>query len=237
MKTLKIATLVSLAALVGSTGAFAQFPGDLFFLDPSVAVVEGGTAELEVVVFAGANVLGASLFDVTFDPAEVEVTLEPGNAALLEKGFVSRVSPGTASIVNLNSESLTDPIGTVSLARVLVRPLGPAGSVVNLSISVRSLLRQDTTPFPSARGFSGQVVVVSAAGGPATGPSATGSGAPSGLFQKGNGSAEALALEFRRPGTEVEILGLAEEDGLFSAVPQTVLVPDPSAPSEAPRED
>ncbi len=230
MKALKVTILVCLAALVSSTSAFAQFPGDVFFLDPSVAVAEGGTAELEVVVFAGANVVGATLLDVAFDPAAAEVSLERGGSALLEKGFVSRVSAGTASVVNLNSASLTDPIGTVSLARVLVRPLGPAGSTVNLAISVRSLLRQDSTPFPSARGFSGQVLVVSAAG-----PSA---GAPSASLKSGTGdSAETLALEFRRPGSEVEVLSLAEQDGLFSAVSQTVLIPDSSAPSEAPRDE
>jgi hypothetical protein len=208
--------------------ARAQFRGDVFFASPSVSVPAGGVAVLEVQMFSGADIVGATHIDVVFDPSRAEVVaVEPGTASELVDGLASAISPGRAGIVTLNGKSLLQPIGTVSVAKLHVKPLVTAGNRVTLSIQVRSLLRQNSTPFPSFRGFSGEILVVSAT----TGPNLTSiSSAPSIRTEE---DAAERARAFRRPGVAVDLLDFETRGGKISAKSQQVVVRDSEAATDA----
>ena len=157
--------LFMLTALLLAPPVQAQFAGDIFFSTPSVAIAEGGTGTLEVQAFTGASTFGASQFRLSYDPARVEiVAVEAGAATAVQEGFTVQQSPGEVAIIALNSESLSQPIGTVSLARLQVRPLVGAGSVININTAVDQVLRQDSSAFTGSDGFGVEVVVTAAGG-------------------------------------------------------------------------
>lgn len=232
--TLWTLLLLGAALLLVAAPAHAQFVGDVFFADPSIAVPEGGTAVFEVQVFTGIQVLGAAHFDVVYDPAQLEVvSVDAGTTPELAPGHVSVTTPGRVAVVDLNGESLTRPFGTSSLARIEVRPLVSAGTRVPLSIQVRSLLRPDSvTPVSGGRGFSGEVVVVSALQSSTSSPLQVRGAAKAGDGDRSD--LEQRALELRRPGLAVDLYELETKGNGFTAVRHRVVVPDPAAPSEAP---
>ncbi len=222
--------IVAALALAGAPAAHAQFVGDMFFAQPSVAVAEGGTATLEAELFSGAIPLGAAHFDLLYDPSQVEVVgVSAGSTREIENGVASApAAPGRTGIVALNGASLDHPIGTESLARITLRPLVPAGSIVFFQLAPRSLLRTNSTSFPAGRGFFGELVVVSA------GPQAqakAGGAPPAG--DPVDADHRARALRLRRPGTLVDLIDAEPRGGRIVPVTKPVMVPDPSAPSEA----
>ncbi|MDT5271726.1 MAG: hypothetical protein QOH49_3912 [Acidobacteriota bacterium] len=228
MKKSSYILLVGAALLLLPASARAQFRGDVFFASPSVSVPAGGVAVLEVQMFSGADVVGATHIDIVFDPARAEVVaVEPGTTPELADGLASANSPGRAGIVTLNGKSFLQPLGTVSLAKVRVKPLVAAGNKVALSIQVHSLLRQDNTPFPSFKGFSGEILVVSASTSSAL---TSGSGALLSI-QTGEDTAE-RARAFRRPGLAVDVLNFELRGGGVSAKSRQVIVPDSEAPAD-----
>jgi hypothetical protein len=210
--------------------ARAQFRGDVFFATPSVSVPAGGVVVLEVQMFSGADIVGATHIDVVFDSNRAEVVaVELGTTTELADGLASAVSPGRAGIVTLNGKSLLQPLGTVSLAKVHVKPLVAAGNRVTLNIQVRSLLRQDNTPFPNSQGFAGEILVASAA----TGAALKSSPGASSLIQ-GDGNVNERAWSFRRPGLAVDLLNFDFWGGMTWTRPRRVVAPDASAPKETP---
>lgn len=153
--TLGVVLALSLAA-----PAPAQFAGDLFFADPSVAIPADGEGTLEVQVFAGAETFGAAQFELLFDPARLEVvSVRPGDTPELQEVFSVRREAGRVAIIVANSGSLDVPFGTASLARIDVRPQAPTGSVIPIQTRVQGVLRQNTIPFASPSGLGGEVVV------------------------------------------------------------------------------
>jgi len=228
MKMNRLVLLVGAVLMLVPVSAEAQFRGDVFFAQPSVSVPAGGVAVLEVQLFSGADVVGATHIDVVFDSTRAEVVaVEPGTTPELADGLSSAISPGRAGIVTLNGKSLLQPVGTVSLAKVRVRPLVAAGNRVTLNIQVRSLLRQDNAAFPSSQGFSGEILVASAASG-----SALKSGAAALSSVRAEEDAAGRARAFRRPGLAVDLLDFEVRDGGISVKPQQVVVPDSEAPAE-----
>jgi hypothetical protein len=227
MKKNRLVLLAGLVLLLAPAAARAQFQGDVFFASPSVSVPAGGIAVLEVQMFSGADVVGATHVDVVFDPGRAEVVaVEPGATAELADGLASDISPGRAGVVTLNGKSLLQPLGTVSLAKVRVKPLVAAGEKVTLSIRVRSLLRQNNSPFPNSQGFSGEILVTSAANG-----STPGAGASSSSVRADEDAAE-RAHAFRRPGLAVDLLNFELRGGGISTKARRVVVPDSGAPAE-----
>jgi hypothetical protein len=221
-----IASVALLLLLPAS--ARAQFRGDVFFAQPSVSAPAGGTVVMEVQMFSGADIVGATQIDIVFDSAKAEVVaVEPGTTPELADGLASAVSTGRAGIVTLNGKSLTQPLGTVSLAKVRVKPLVTAGNKVTLNIQVHSLLRQDSTPFPASHGFSGEILVVSAATNSAL---KSDSGVSSSI--QAEEDVDARARAFRRPGLAVDLLDFESQGGSISVKAQQVVVPDSEAPAE-----
>lgn len=219
-------------AFAGAPAVHAQFVGDMFFAQPSVAVAEGGTATLEADLFSGVNPLGAAHFDLLYDPSQLEVVgVAPGGTKELEDGVASApAAPGRTGIVALNGASVDHPFGTERLARITLRPLVPAGSIVFFQLAPRSLLRTDSTPFPAGRGFFGELVVVS--GGP---QARQAGGATAGAPLTGDqvdADHRARALRLRRPGTVVDLVDPAPRGGRIEPVTTPVMVPDPGAPTE-----
>lgn len=220
--------LITVALLAVPVIARAQFQGDVFFAQPSVSAPEGGTATLEVLLFSGADVVGATHVGVVFDPAQVEiVAVQPGTTDQLAKGVVSAYSNGRLAIVDLNGASLAEPFGTVSLAKLQFRPRVPAGSTVTLNLEVSTLLRRDATPFPRTQGFSGEILVVSADSKVAV------LGNPA-LSSNPDAGSTRRALLFRRPGLAVDLLDFAVREGKISAVPHRWVLPDPTVSRERP---
>lgn len=219
----------ALLVVLAPASARAQFRGDVFFAQPSVSVPAGGVAVLEVQMFSGADVVGAAHVEIVFNPNQAEVVaVAPGTTPELADGLASAVSPGRAGIVTLNGKSLLQPLGTVSLAKVHVKPLVAAGNRVALTIQVRSLLRQNNTPFPSSQGFSGEILVTSAPG-----SSTTGSGSGAAPSVRAGEEAAERARAFRRPGLAVELLYFDLQGGGVSTKARRVVVPDSTAPTEA----
>jgi hypothetical protein len=209
--------------------ARAQFRGDVFFAKPSVSAPAGGTVVVEVQMFSGADVVGATQINIVFDPARAEVVaVEAGNTSEFADGLASALSPGRAGIVALNGKSLLQPVGTVSLVKIRVKPLVAAGNKVTLNIQVRSLLRQDNTPFPSSQGFSGEILVVSAA----TAASLKSDSEVSSAFVQAGADAPERARAFRRPGLAVDLLDFESLGGVISVKARQIVVPDSDAPTE-----
>ncbi|MBW8879239.1 MAG: hypothetical protein JF614_30230 [Acidobacteria bacterium] len=228
MRKIQLTLLVGVALLLAPTIVRAQFQGDVFFAQPSVAIPEGGTAVLEVQMFSGSDVVGATQVDFIFDPAQAKVVkVEPGTTPQLANGLATVTSGNRVALVDLNGSSLEQPFGTVSLARIHVQPLLPAGNRIPLNLQVHSLLRQDSTPFANAQGFAGEILVVSAGSRTTSaGLAASGTGPNTNAVQR--------ALAFRRPGIAVDLLDFETGGSKVSSVAHRVIVADPAAVSEKP---
>lgn len=149
-------------ALIASV-ARAQFVGDFFFATPSVPVVEGQSVALEIRAFVGADAFGAAMFDLQVDPNLAAIDrIELLGTLQSPDTLATGVVAGSKRIVVMNGRSLNSPIGTVSLARIVVRPLTAAGTTVGLAIGNPVLLRASSTNFATTRGFAAQISVVSA---------------------------------------------------------------------------
>ncbi|GEM_PF-5038214 len=163
-----------LSALLGafllSTGSLAaQFPGDVYFVKPSVSVKPGGTARLDIQTFLGTNSLGAFHIEILFASAQldvVKVVVNPDFADVAE----AVVLPDKISIVGLNGRSLKEPIGTVDLATLYLKPKIPAGKRANLLIGVPDMLDAAGALITRRRGLRGSILVASPA------PSSAGGG-------------------------------------------------------------
>jgi hypothetical protein len=230
MKKNRLVLIASVMFLVlVPLSARAQFRGDVFFAQPSVSVPVGGVAVLEIQMFSGSDVVGATHIDIVFDPAKAEiVAVDPGTTPELADGLASAASSGRVGVVTLNGKSLLQPLGTVSLAKLRVKPLVTAGNKVTLNIQVRSLLRQDNTAFPNSRGFSGEILVVSTAISSAL---KSDSGVSPASVQGGEDAAE-RARAFRRPGLAVDLLDFESQGGVIYVKARQVIVPDSEAPVE-----
>src|SRR3954469_2331291 len=103
MRKIQLTLLVGVALLLAPTIVRAQFQGDVFFAQPSVAIPEGGTAVLEVQMFSGSDVVGATQVDFIFDPAQAKVVkVEPGTTPQLANGLATVTSGNRVALVDLN---------------------------------------------------------------------------------------------------------------------------------------
>jgi len=163
-------------------------------------------------VFAGAETFGAAQFELLFDPARLEVvSVRPGDAPELQEVFSVRRDDGRVAIIVANSGSLDVPFGTASLARIDVRPLVPAGSVIPIQTRVQGVLRQDTIPFVSPGGLGGEVVVSAAGAAPAGTASARQDDAPTVIAEPGSVLHERVT-RLRHDGATVKLMTLDEAD-------------------------
>lgn len=65
--------VLMITMLLASTHSYAQFAGDVFFDEPSVAVDQGETRELSLSVFSGASVFGGAQIRLTYDLSLIHI--------------------------------------------------------------------------------------------------------------------------------------------------------------------
>ena len=231
--------LKSVVLLCGglSSVCWAQFAGDVFFKNPSIAAEAGGTAEFEVQAFTGSRPLGAAHLDFIYDPSLLEVVaVKAGDAVeFVDDGLMSkrRSAAGLTSFVALNSVSLNNPFGTVSFAKITVRPLASAGQTIPVSLRVNGMLDTGSMAYASTSGFNGEVVVTS----PVTSPSSVSSNnAALRIFDGVSSSSENTADEvlgrkhreraalMGRPGQRVLLMDLEWSNNEFLVVPREVVI-------------
>ena len=150
----------AIAALWFPVPAAAQFAGDSFFAAPSVAVVAGETGVLDLLFFAAAEPFGAAQMTLTFDPDDleiVEVALPPGRAAELRQEYL--LNQGELRLIVVNTSSADEPIGTIELARVTVRPLAAAGTVIPVGAEQTDALTANAAKYPNSDASDAEIVV------------------------------------------------------------------------------
>lgn len=160
MRTLFGMVLSLAAALCVASPASAQFVGDVFFAAPSIAVPAGESGDLDLAIFTGDKPFGAAIVTLAYDPAKVEiVSVTPGSNGGDNVRLESSVESGTIRIVALNGTSLQQPIGSVAIARVRVRPIGASGDRVVLRSAVSKALFADRSAMRAGTGFDGEIVI------------------------------------------------------------------------------
>lgn len=150
----------ALAALWFPIPAAAQFAGDSFFATPSVAVVEGETGVLDLSFFSAAEPFGAAQMTLTFEPGDLEivdVTLPPNPAASLRQEYL--LNQGELRLIVVNTSSADEPVGTIELARVTVRPLAAAGTIIPVVAVQNGALTAGVQAYPSSGASDAEIVV------------------------------------------------------------------------------
>jgi len=146
---MKLRILIFITAMVSlshSTNSFAQFAGDVFFQDPSVAASTGGEVSLSLQTFAGADAFGAAQLGVSWPQADLTlISVTPNQIFTDNGGFVVENSGGFSSFVLGNAESLDSPIGTVDLVTVVFRVDAAAGTVIPVDVELTDYLFTDGT--------------------------------------------------------------------------------------------
>lgn len=156
--------VVTAALLLGASGAQAQFAGDVFFVTPSIAVPQGGTGTLELALFSGDRVFGATRAQVRFDPAKLQlVSVDPATNASRTTTIRWKVSGGLIELLALNAESLTAPIGSVKLARLQFRALGAVGERTALTTSVSGAIDAQRAALRTGTGLGAEITVSASA--------------------------------------------------------------------------
>jgi hypothetical protein len=145
--------------------ASAQFVGDVFAKVPSQAAQAGGQATVEVQLFSGANVFGASIIQLTFQATELGLREVLLTGTLGERRVaVDRQADGRVEIATFSVDGTANPIGTVTLAQVVFDVLAAPGTTARYRITPREVITQSEARFSTLRGADGEVVVVSAMG-------------------------------------------------------------------------
>ena len=125
----------------------------------ALPVEQGGTGVLELSFAARERSFGAALITLSFDPAALEVvdvTASDGSAGNLLMEHV--LLPGEVRVIAVNTSSLDGPVGTVKLAKVTVRPLADAGTVIGVYATQNGAF--DTELVAYRDGLSGHANVV-----------------------------------------------------------------------------
>lgn len=218
-----IRTLLFTLVLLGlfSTSAFAQFAGDVFFEDPSVAAPRGQQVILRVQTFTGSTVLGAAHLVLRFDPGSLAIDeVRAGKAAEFDELFV-QTGVGEVTVLMMNGASLENPFGTVDLLEVVARPVASVGRDTEVTLEVISLLDEGSEPFAAAAGFAVQISVIS----PVSSTQANRTAEPT-------ADDIAAAARLRRPGHTVVLMRGEWYGSFYIPVAVEVVVFDPSVLSD-----
>ncbi|URI06852.1 cohesin domain-containing protein [Aquincola tertiaricarbonis] len=206
--------------------AHAQFVGDVFAKAPSVSGVSGSDVTVEVQLFSGANVFGASIVDVSYVPGELavkEVALSAADGS--RRTVAARKLDGRVEIGTVSLDATANPIGTVTLAHITFTVLAQPGRVVTYRMTPREMLMQDERRYASTRGAAGEIAVVNTLTG--TRVARTASAA---LPVVADASSLSRAAEVRPRGGAVQLVTPTLVNGQI--VPQTVQVVPPRRGTE-----
>jgi len=161
MKPLNL--LCTIAALGLPCQAAAQFPGDIFFEEPSVSAQEGSVLNLNVQGFVGADAFGGTTFHVIYDPQQLEMVNLSDPLKETDRRFFweGPQGHGRRRVAVVHQDRAFERIGTVDLASLQVRVLAPAGSIVYIQISTLGMSDLDEIDFPNSEGFGAEIAVTS----------------------------------------------------------------------------
>lgn len=150
--------LLLLLFIFSPSVAIGAFPGDVYFDVPSVTVEQQSTTELGIDSFVGTESLGAVHLEIDYDSSMIKIVeVSLGSSNELQDSFFYKDSIGKLSILTANNKSLEKPIGTVSIAKIRIKPIGDPGSRTLLNITVKDMLQGNSDLFNSFNGFSGEI--------------------------------------------------------------------------------
>lgn len=229
--------MIALAIAFASNTALAQFKGDVYFAAPTVAVAANDQTSLEIRAFTGASVLGAIHFEFEFKSDELEIiSVEPGTAVELSPAFRYAMFADRIGMVALNSESVAQPFGTISLARLTVRPRVVAGQTISVRVSPRDAIDANSQRI-TTRGFGASIAVISPPALSGTGSTSKSKPATSPLPTVSLSTlldAQTIGGKIARPGHARKIImPLQTDEGVWVAVEVPVNTVDANAPSDA----
>ena len=131
----------------------------------ALPVEQGGTGVLELTFSAGQLPFAAALIAVTFDPDAlevVEVTPSDGSEEHLLLEHV--LLPGKLRVVAVNtSSSLDEPVGTVKLVQITVRPLTEAGTVIAVNATQHTAFNTNLVAYRNRTSGSANLIVTAPA--------------------------------------------------------------------------
>jgi hypothetical protein len=191
--------------------AYAQFTGDVFFVSPSIVVPQGGTGDLQLVIFAGSNAFGATEVTLSFDDTKLQIL----DVAAVITGSVApplvkwRKESGKVKILVVNDKSSVKPIGTVGLAKISVKPLAGSGERLSVNTAVVDSYSADRTKLTVGTGYAAEISV----------GAAVASNNSVASIKKAASSSDLVirATALRPPGSSV-LLYLPNGDGTFHSV-------------------
>jgi hypothetical protein len=141
--------------------ASAQFVGDVFFVTPAVTIGQGSTGAMELAMFAGDAPFGAARAEVKYDASALEiVSVTPLENGGFTPSLEWKNSRGILKLVAVNGSSLSQPIGTIRLAKIEFRALASFGNRVQITTSINGALKTNRDPIRTGTGFNGEVTII-----------------------------------------------------------------------------
>ena len=131
----------------------------------ALPVEEGGTGVLELTFSAGQSPFAAALIAVTFDPDALEVVgVTPSDDSADDLLVEHVLLSGELRLIAVNtSSSLDEPVGTVKLVRITVRPLAEAGTVIAVNATQNAAFNTELVAYRDRLSGHANVVVTAPA--------------------------------------------------------------------------
>ena len=151
---------VAAAALAIHPMASAQFVGDVFFTEPSIVVPQGSIGYLQLALFTGNKPFGATRASVQYDASKLElVSVVPISNGTLTPKIDWHRDGNTLHLVAVNGQSKSNPFGTVTLAKIGLRPNASIGERIALSSAVQQAYASDRSALKKGSGFGAEISV------------------------------------------------------------------------------
>jgi hypothetical protein len=142
------------------TSAYAQYQGDVFFKTPSVLISKDQVKDLDLTIYTGDKPFGAATAQIQFDPQKIEVVkVEPVASSDVLPVIEWKMTNGTVKIAAVNGASLTEPFGSVVLARISVRAVGNPGDQTSVSSAVNEAYGADKSAYRKGDGLSAEISI------------------------------------------------------------------------------
>jgi len=164
-KSFALVALVLGLSVLATSSANAQFVGDYFFRSASSLVDVGDQVELELDFFSGSRAFGAVALEITLNPDEFRIDQvvmgEDFEASICTVDSTDPASnSATTKVAVFNESSLQDPIGTVSVIKIVGTPLVAGGESTQLQVTSIDSLDSTGVAFPSPSSTATAVVSV-----------------------------------------------------------------------------
>jgi len=214
--------------------AKAQFVGDIFFVVPAISIPKGGTGDLTIALFSGDKAFGATSSTITYDPNQLEiVSVDAVPSGIITPTLKWEASSGVIKLVVINGQSLAQPIGSVSLAKLNFRAIGATGVQAKVTSAVKSSFASDRTVLRVGTAYVAEVSIgtVMPSGSVTPGVSTLSLSSSNIVASTTDPLLQSKALSMRPAGHRVKLLVPTGSNGQFAeAVVQAV---DANVPKES----